>query len=62
MSSNLPVSLFCGGALLKIQALQDGVFAIFPLDVQHGFLDLALTGVSSSIFFLLFRLGIVIGE
>ena len=53
MASDLGVSLLGCGAVLQIQPFEDGVLAKTPLDSQHSFLHLPLSGQSGGFFLLL---------
>ena len=62
MPSNRLIPLPCGGAILQVHPLEDGVLTIPLFDPQHGLLELPLSDVGSFICLLLLLLGGVVGK
>ena len=62
MPSDRLVTLPCGGTILQVHPLEDGVLAVPLFDSQHGLLELPLSGVGGFICLLLLLLSGVVGK
>lgn len=60
MSSDLAMTVFAGGAVFKIDAAEDGIFAVACADLEYGLLGLFFATLVVTVDgLLMFKVGVI---